>query len=438
MKKLARVLGMFSLIGGVLNLARPTSGMLPTIFWIPKVFSGAFSPLSALVGGIGTLMGILSGDAQATTTGALGMALNAEYIHANTRPHDQFERAFGPDWRQRIPPQLRERLHPRRWMGYLSSAEGVKLTQDIQISTHVETGDPLYADLWEPPDRVSQTGLAVLYIHGGGWAYLDKDQGTRNFFSQLAAQGHVVIDLAYTLLPKANLGSMVADVYRGIHWIKSHADELGINPERVVLMGTSAGGHISLLAAYANSDSPLRPSELPPEVDLRVCGVVEYYAAVDMVNIQRRIERNQPDAFYELLGQSAFGRRLIERIKLQMQHTRGLPSHGDIISSEKWMPLLAGGMPDEVPEMYALGTAITHVGRHCPPTLFFQGTHDVMELLPDTRRLHQALLAAGVPAVLVEMPGTEHGFDLVAPSVNPAAQAALYDVERFLAVLAPG
>jgi acetyl esterase/lipase len=200
-------------------------------------------------------------------------------------------------------------------------------------------------------------------------------------------------------------------------------------------MGGSAGGHISLLAAYAKSDSPLRPSDLPSVADLRVRGVVGYYPAIDMENLQRRFEHNQPDKFYDLLAQSERGRQVLEMDKHFLQRIGFIPPYGDIISSVKWMPLLAGGMPDEVPEIYALGTVTTHVGHHCPPTLLFQGTHDVTELLPDVRQLHQALLAVDVPAILVEFPGSEHMFDL-ALELNPAAQAALYDVERFLAVLA--
>ncbi len=438
MKKLARIFGMLSLTGGIMTSLRPTSGILPTLIWIPKVFTAALSPLSALFGGIGTLLGIFSGDIQAAATGALGAGLNAGHIRANIRQHKQFEQAFGPDWQQRIPLRLWSRLHPTRWSGFNPPVKGVKFTQDVQVGIHAETEDPLYTDIWQPPDHVPYTGVAILYNHGGGWAYADKDSGTRHFFSQLAAQGHVVIDLAYTLLPKANLCSMVADVYRGIYWIKTNADDLGVSPEHVVLMGGSAGGHISLLAAYAKSDSPLRPDDLPPAADLSVCGVVTYYAAIDMEYMQRRFERNQPDRYYDLLAQSELGRQVLEMNKRQMQRSRFLPSYGEIISSVHWMPLLAGGMPDEVPEMYALGTVTTHVGPHCPPTLLFQGTHDVTELLPEARRLHQALLAANAPSILVEFLESEHGFDLIVPEINPAAQAALYDVERFLAILAQG
>ena len=64
----------------------------------------------------------------------------------------------------------------------------------------------------------------------------------------------------------------------------------------------------------------------------------------------------------------------------------------------------------------------------------FQGTHDAVVPLEAARRLHRSLEAAGVPVVYVEYIWTEHAFDLMYPPLaNPAAKAALYDLERFLA-----
>jgi acetyl esterase/lipase len=87
--------------------------------------------------------------------------------------------------------------------------------------------------------------------------------------------------------------------------------------------------------------------------------------------------------------------------------------------------------------MYDLASPIHHVNPGCPPTLIFQGTHDAVVPLEAARRLHRALEAAGVPVVYVEYIWTEHAFDLMYPPLaNPAAKAALYDLERFLVSVA--
>lgn len=89
--------------------------------------------------------------------------------------------------------------------------------------------------------------------------------------------------------------------------------------------------------------------------------------------------------------------------------------------------------------MADLASPIRQVSADCPPTLMFQGTHDAVVPLEAARRLHGTLEATGVPVVYVEFPWTEHAFDLMYPPLgNPAAKAALYDLERFLACLATG
>jgi acetyl esterase/lipase len=52
-----------------------------------------------------------------------------------------------------------------------------------------------------------------------------------------------------------------------------------------------------------------------------------------------------------------------------------------------------------------------------------------------TQELYTKLVEAGVPAVNIIFPWTDHAFDLLFPQINPAAQSALYDVDRFLALL---
>ena len=112
-----------------------------------------------------------------------------------------------------------------------------------------------------------------------------------------------------------------------------------------------------------------------------------------------------------------------------------LPSYGKYVGYGDLLPSLCGGTLDEVPELYRLGSPINHIGPHCPPTLQLQGAHDAGGMVPDVRRLHRALRRAGATSVYVEFPDTEHAFDLVFPKWSPAAQAATYDTERFLALM---
>jgi acetyl esterase/lipase len=96
---------------------------------------------------------------------------------------------------------------------------------------------------------------------------------------------------------------------------------------------------------------------------------------------------------------------------------------------------LFGGSQAEVPEAYRMFSPATYVGPHCPPTLLLQGEHDALVSAERVRDLAQRLTMAGVPAVYIEYPQTEHAFDLLLSPVSPVAQAALYEVDRFLAIV---
>ena len=98
---------------------------------------------------------------------------------------------------------------------------------------------------------------------------------TRPFFQHLASQGHVIVDLAYTRVPEVRLHGQVADVKRAIRWAKTDAGQYGVNPDRVVLMGASAGAHLALLTAYTAAHPVFQVDDV--QGDMAVCAVVSYY-----------------------------------------------------------------------------------------------------------------------------------------------------------------
>jgi acetyl esterase/lipase len=174
-----------------------------------------------------------------------------------------------------------------------------RLRQDVAFATVPGTGHKLLCDVWQPPAGVPASGLAVVYLHGSAWYVLDKDVGTRPLFRHLAAQGHVVVDVAYRLFPEADVPGMVADAKRAVAWVTRHTADLQVQPDRIVLAGGSAGGHLALLAAYAPEDPTLTPAELAGS-DPSVCAVVSLYGQADLEAMyhhtgQQESDDRQPD-----------------------------------------------------------------------------------------------------------------------------------------------
>jgi acetyl esterase/lipase len=401
------------------------------IFWIPKTLACGFSPLAALSGLLGAALGLVNRDWKSTFLGLIGASVTARYIIKVAGSHLGFERAFGPDWEANIPPQVKQRMLSRRWTLRQKDPPQVSWIQDVHIATDPEDGDQLYADLWIPHESVNLSGLVVIYLHGSGWHYGKKDMRTRRFFRQLANQGHLVIDFAYRLAPRVDLYQMIFDVKRAISWIKSNAVNYGVDENKVVLMGGSAGGQLALLAAYTPNDPRFQPLEV--QQDTSVCGVVSYYGPTDLIELHRYFEskfRRIP------VRQSFLVKTPITRWEHRARRTGFLPADGQFVTPIEILPRLMGDPPEGAFDIYYQCSPINHVGAHCPPTLLLQGLHDFGGMVNQVRALHEALFSEGVKSILVEFHNTEHGFDLIPPKWSPATQAATYDTERFLALLA--
>lgn len=405
----------------------------------PKLVVGSLAAYLAAVGAAAATAGLLLKAPVAVFAGVLAALLSIRYVRRATAPHDDFDRVFGPEWQSRLPPSRQAKMLQKRWTWKQPRAEGDGSEpiwhRDVAFWTLPDSDRQLLCDIWLPPAEIKPSGLAFVYFHGSGWHWLDKDFGTRPLFRRLALQGHTVMDVAYRLCPETDIYGMVGDVKRAVYWMKHNASRYGVNPDRVVIGGGSAGGHLSLLTAYAPHHPDLTPDDVG-DADLTVRAVVSWYGPTDLrvyvthagSKIVGTPKRDGEEAESPLPG-------FIERfIDTDLSRFKGQDFS---LSTEEMMTNLLGGLPDQLPELYALASPVTHVHPDCPPTLLFQGEHDLITSADAVKVLHQKLLTAGVPAIYVEFPQTDHAFDIaILPEFSPAAQSAVYDVERFLALMA--
>jgi acetyl esterase/lipase len=357
----------------------------------PKLIGQSMSPYVALLGIAGATLGTLSGTYVPLVAGLAGAGGAILYVVRVVAPHDGFARAFGPDWQVAIQPEQAARMLPKRWSWRLPRAPEPRVERGVPFARVPGSEQPLCAAIWQPPRDVPPSGLALVYANTGGWSFPYPERWLAPTFRHLTAQGHVVMSVYPRTWRESDLPGIVGDVKRAVHWMKEHAETHHVDPERVVVAGASAGGHLALTAAYADHPA-LTPDELQGR-DLTVAGVVAYYPPTDLARFHHHCQR--------------------------WDQTRNV----------------FGGAPEELPDLYALLSPSNYVSADCPPTLLFQGTHDSDVPVQTTRALHRRLVDAGVPSVYVEFPFTEHAFDLPLPRLAPAGQAALYDLERFLALI---
>jgi acetyl esterase/lipase len=433
MKTILAILTYWAAGKAALPFWRPVRRGIMVFLWLPKLIAGALMPVWGLLGALGAVLGLARRDGKLAAAGIVAGGLAARFLADIPPSDDAFAAAFGADWTQRLPVHLRPSSQTPRWAQAAPAPKDVQLQRDVVVGHHGEGGRALLADLWQPAGA-RRSGLGLVYAHGSGWRAGDKDMLTRPFFRRLTSQGHVVLDVAYTLWPDAEIATMVSEINQAVAWLRDNGAAYGVDPERIVLMGGSAGGQLALTAAYAPGD-PAFPT-LDGEPSRPVHGVIAFYPAVDFVEIYQRTRESVETAQGPL---DHAGLRMVDRLFTLQNLASGekgrLETEPEADMGNVFLRML-GGEPEGAPESYRLLSPIEHVGPHCPPTLLLQGSDDVFLLEGAVRRLYGKLWAAGVPSVLVEFPHTEHGFDLVFPRVSPVTRAATRDVERFLALLA--
>lgn len=129
-------------------------------------------------------------------------------------------------------------------------------------------GGSLTLDAWIPEGRGPFP--ACILVHGGGFVKGDKRRNFLPLFDPLSEAGFAWFTISYRLAPQHRYPACVEDVETAIRWVKSRASETGVDPERIALIGESAGGHlVSLAGARAAPDA-------------RVAAVVAFYAPHDL------------------------------------------------------------------------------------------------------------------------------------------------------------
>jgi acetyl esterase/lipase len=257
----------------------------PSFLLLLKLLAVVLSPYWAIMGIVGALIGWIYDALWIIPIGLLGAGWMTWYVWRSAREHNGFKEAFGTDWSDQISPEQTKHMVQKRWTLFLKMKTSPEpaCERNIPFWTIPDTDRELLCDIWRPANG-NTSGLAFIYYHGSGWWIGDKDlyKTTRPFFHHLVSQGHTVMDVAYRLCPEVDIYGMIGDVKRAIVWMKANADRYGVNPQKIVLGGGSAGAHLALLAGYTPHHPELTPEDVK-DVDLSVCGIVSYYGPVDLV-----------------------------------------------------------------------------------------------------------------------------------------------------------
>jgi acetyl esterase/lipase len=261
-----------------------------------------------------------------------------------------------------------------------------RVTVESDVIYGSGAGRDLRCNVYRPPAGVvSGPAPAVILVHGGAWHQGDRMQ-LHGYGILLGRAGYVCVAVEYRLVPESPWPAQIHDVKAAIRWVRANAGDLGIDPDRIVIEGNSAGAHLALLAAGTAGIADFEGDGGNPGVSAAVAAVLAVYPPT-------------------LLFHGPFQRG--------------------------GTPLMALS-PAASADVAAAASPLSYVTADFPPTLLIHGTNDETVPVEASLLMYDALAAAGVPADLHLYAEQPHAFDAVSEFGRQCAAEMLLFLGRYV------
>ena len=219
-------------------------------------------------------------------------------------------------------------------------------------------------DVYHRRDK-SEPAPTVIYIHGGGWVGGSKEASVLRIAPYLE-MGFNVVNVEYRLGRIARAPAAVEDCRCALRWVMRNAESYGIDADRLVVTGRSAGGHLSLTTAMLPVSAGF-DAECISDADPKVAAVINYYGITDVADLMAG-EPNEKSYTVSWLGSQGDRKEIADSV-----------------------------------------SPIRHVRKDVPPILTIHGDADTIVPYSHATDLHERLEHAGVTNELLTIPGGGHG-----------------------------
>lgn len=253
---------------------------------------------------------------------------------------------------------------------------GVVIEQDLQ---YLDPGRAERLDLYRPSSPPADGKLlgGIVMIHGGGWVGGDKAASREfNLGTTLAKAGYVCVSVNYMMDAGKRWPTNLHDCKNGVRFLRKQAEKYHVDPDRIGVIGGSAGGHLALMVAYTTDVPGLEPASPHPGLSSRVGAVVNLYGITNVLTRRKTDEQGTP------------------------------------IGEPRDTTALFKASRTEDPELWRLASPVSHVSKSSPPTLILHGTADTTVDRDQATELASKLKEAGVDHELILIDGIGHTFDL--------------------------
>lgn len=247
--------------------------------------------------------------------------------------------------------------------------------QEHVALTYSEVNDrKMKLDLYAPKEKSAKLSPLLVFIHGGAWS-----GGNRLHYKyycvEFAKRGYVAATISYRLSDVAPFPAALDDCRSAVNWLRKNAEKYNIDPDRIALVGGSAGGHLAMLTGYSANDKD--QTGAPPKA------VVNIYGVYDMTT--------------------------------------------DLARNNNNVRKFLGGTFEEKQAVYEDASPKNHLDKNDPPTLVIHGTIDDVVPISQSDNLVARLEELGIPHTYEKLEGWPHALDIV----KPVNDRCIWAMERF-------
>lgn len=240
----------------------------------------------------------------------------------------------------------------------------VRIDHDV---AYLPNGRPELADLYFPLTMPKDAHLpAVVIMHGGGFNDGDKGRPREiNIGQTLALHGYVGMSINYQLTKEKTVATWPQPVYdakAAVRWLRQNSTKLGIDPDRIAVIGCSAGGNLAAMLALTGPKDEFDAASPYPEISAAVRCAIDFYGVIDLLD------------YHDM--------KMFAKTRV------------------------------EAPELYRRGSPHLYADAGDAPMLIVHGTADETVHYRHSEKLDAALTQAGIPHQFVLIPGAPHTFDL--------------------------
>ena len=257
----------------------------------------------------------------------------------------------------------------------VTDKSSVKIEKDIVFAKAAQTD--LRCDIYRPPAGTEKR-MGLIHIHGGGFARGTKDNMGDQIIP-ITSRGYVSIAVEYRLSSVAKWPAPIQDVKAAIRWMRANASSLRIDPQRIAVVGHSAGGHLALFAAGTANRPEFEGESGTPKAGTELAACVAFYP-VTVINPQSFAAALMPDGSDEAANRAA--------------------------------------------------SPTSYVTKTFAPTILIHGLADVTVAPESSQRFLQLLRDAGVASELHTFAGVPHEFDQHPEFAESCAQLIDFFLDR--------